>query len=324
MRPRPLPSELDARAFSARQAQALGVSKGRLRSSGLVHPTRGGYCTSPPDDLLHRARVWAVAMPDARAFSHVTAALIHGLPLTRRLEELALAGTLHVMARTPDGRTDRPGVTGHRGLELRAVDLVDGLWVTSLADTWCDLATLGPRVLSVDDLVVIGDHVVRILDEGSDVVVRPGSSTSPGVRALHQALGQRVRPRGKVLLRQALDLIRPRVKSPMESRSRLMFVRAGFPEPEVNISITDDLGEWLAEGDLVWRDKRVVGEYQGAVHGEIKQRSADSARGHLLRRHGWTVEELFADDVFRTPRRVDALRRFAEHLELDPRTLLIA
>ena len=185
-------------------------------------------------------------------------------------------------------------------------------------------ASASPAELGVQDLVVIGDTCVRLLDEGRRADVRPGATTSPGVRALHEALGRRVRPRGKVMLREALDLIRPRVKSPMESRARLMFVRAGFPEPVVNLPILDEAGDFLAEGDLVWPDQRVIGEYQGEHHADRRRRSADSGRGHLLRSHIWTHEELWAEDVFHRPRRIAALRRFAEHLDLDPKTLLIA
>jgi len=103
-----------------------------------------------------------------------------------------------------------------------------------------------------------------------------------------------------------------------------MFVRAGFPEPVVNLPILDEAGDFLAEGDLVWPDQRVIGEYQGEHHADRRRRSADSGRGHLLRSHIWTHEELWAEDVFHRPRRIAALRRFAEHLDLDPKTLLIA
>jgi hypothetical protein len=37
----------------------------------------------------------------------------------------------------------------------------------------------------------------------------------------------------------------------METRARLVFHRAGFPEPEVNGAIHASHSGWLAEGDLV-------------------------------------------------------------------------
>jgi hypothetical protein len=208
-------------------------------------------------------------MPSERAYSHVTSSVLQAFPLPSFLEEEATTGPLHVMARTSDGRVVRKGCVGHRGLELRRVIEVEGIRVVGPADTWVDLGELRRGRLSLDDLVVAGDSVVARLDQESGIHVSSGSRTSPGVRALHEALHARVRPRGKVLLRHALELIRPGVRSPMESRARLMFVHAGFPEPEPGGVINDDAGEFLAEGDLVWRSQRVIGEYQGADHAAI-------------------------------------------------------
>ena len=89
----------------------------------------------------------------------------------------------------------------------------------------------------------------------------------------------------------------------METRARLMFVDAGFPEPEVNAPLTDAAGEWLAEGDLVWRRQRLVGEYQGEHHADRHRRSADAFRQSLVEGHGWRVKELWAEDLHRGPRR---------------------
>lgn len=324
MASRPLPEPFHDGPFAVRSARGAGVGRGRLRGSDLVVPTHGARAHVEATDLTSRALGMAMGMPESRAFSHITSARLLGIPLPSRLQGLADEGPLAVTGPTGDGRPARPGITGHRGIESRLVIETKGVRVVAAPDTWCDLAALGPRWISVDDLVVAGDHIARAHDEEMKAKVRPGSCTSPGVRALHEALGRRVRPRGKVMLRQALELIRPRVKSPMESRSRLMFVRAQFPEPVVNLPILDHAGEWLAEGDLVWEAARLIGEYQGAHHGDIKQRSADSARGHLLGGHHWTLEELFSDDIYRAPRRRAALLRFAMHLDLDPSTLLIA
>ena len=68
----------------------------------------------------------------------------------------------------------------------------------------------------------------------------------------------------------------------METRARLMFVDAGFPEPEVNAPLTDAAGEWIAEGDLVWHRQRLVGEYQGEQHADRRRRSADAFRRGLV------------------------------------------
>lgn len=323
MQAAPLPEELAAGPFSTARARELGIGAPRLRRGDLEHPTRGAHVHTLPTRLADRALAYSVGMPSGRAFSHATSAVLQLLPLPTFLEEEATTGPLHVMANTSDGRTVRKGCVGHRGLERRSTVDIDGVRVVGAADTWVDLGELRRGRLSLDDMVVLGDAVVARIDHESKLEVPSGSLTSPGTRALHEVLHARVRPRGKLLLTQALALIRPRVRSPMETRARLMFVRAGFPEPEPGGVIKDEAGEFLAEGDLVWRRERVIGEYQGADHAEIGRRSIDANRRHLLEDNGWAVRELFAEDVYRRPRRVTTMEAVAQMLGLDPATLMI-
>ncbi|MFC7489322.1 MULTISPECIES: hypothetical protein [unclassified Knoellia] len=323
MQPSPLPEELAAGPFSTARARELGLTASRLRRGDLEHPTRGAHVCTPPSTLATRAAAYSVGMPSDRAFSHVTSAVLQSFPLPTLLEEEASTGPLHVMARTKDGRVLRKGCAGHRGLELRSTLELAGVRVVGPADTWVDLGELRRGRLTLDDLVVVGDAVVARVDQQSGIEVPSGSRTSPGTRALQEALHARVRPRGKVLLRQALELIRPRVRSPMETRARLMFVRAGFPEPEPGGVVRDETGEFLAEGDLVWRRERVIAEYQGADHAPIGRRSIDANRRDLLEDMGWFVRELFAEDVYRRPRRITTMEAVARMLGLDPSTLMI-
>lgn len=65
----------------------------------------------------------------------------------------------------------------------------------------------------------------------------------------------------------------------METRARLIFVLAGFPSRRSDTTpVVDRAGEWLGEGDLVWRAERVVGEYQGSHHADITRRAKDTGR----------------------------------------------
>lgn len=320
MRPSPLPVELGPGPFTTAEARRLGVPAQRLGRSDLVHPTRGAHTLLDPTTLLERAAAYQLALPEDRAFSHLTAAMLWGLPLPTAVETAAAKddAPLHVIARTGDGAAVRRGVTGHRGLEWRAVASPPGcgLRVVDVADTWCDLGELRRGLLSTADLVVAGDAAVAILDR------RAGRAA--GVAVLAAALRGRNRPRGAVALRLALTQVRAGVRSPMETRARLMFVRAGFPEPEVNTALTNHEGEWLAEGDLVWRRQRVVGEYQGEDHADRARRSGDAFRRAQVEAGDWLVKELWAEDVYRAPRRRATLLGFARALDLDPATLLIA
>nr|WP_257910036.1 hypothetical protein [Janibacter limosus] len=63
-------------------------------------------------------------------------------------------------------------------------------------------------------------------------------------------------------VREALRWIRVGSASPMETRSRVLCLRGGLPEPELNAPIHDADGGWLVDGDLVWREAKVPGEYR--------------------------------------------------------------
>ncbi|QKE84107.1 hypothetical protein [Arthrobacter sp. NEB 688] len=315
MSPRRLPP-LPGGPLSLADARARGLADHDWRDERLHRVTQGVRALAVPEDLRARARAFALALPTDSAFSHVTAARLHGLPLPPVPERDPL---LDVMRPTGRGRVERAGCRPHRGLERREVVVLDGVRVTGLADTWVDLASVGRPGLDLDDLVVVGDAVAsRWAGPG---VLRSPTEVGSAVAPLRGALDARDAPRGRRLLAAALPLVRPGVRSPMETRSRLMFVRAGFPEPAMCAPVHAVGGGWLAEGDLVWTPQRVVGEYQGEVHGGIAARSADARRTGLLLDEGWTVLEIYAQDHRDPARRRDLLRRFARALGLDPSAL---
>jgi hypothetical protein len=299
--------------LSLEQARRLGLSDHQWRAARLGRVTQSVRSLGTVSSTRERAAAYALALPTDVVFSHVTAAQLWGLPLPADLGAQIL---LDVMRPTGRGLVERLGCTGHRGAERRSVTTVHGIRVTSLADTWVDLGEVVPRGLDLDDLVIAADEVLSRR-------AAPGSTSGDGAAALAVALTARVRPRHARMLATALTLSRPGVRSPMETRARLMFHRAGFPEPEVNGAIHARDGGWLAEGDLVWRAQRVIGEYQGAGHGGIRERSYDANRNGLLADEGWRVLEIYSDDVFRAPRRRETVTRFAVALGLDLSSLII-
>lgn len=71
------------RPFGRAVAADLQVSLGRLRRGDLERPFHGVRATAVPVTVLDRCRAYAVRMRPADVFSHVTAALLHGIPLPR-------------------------------------------------------------------------------------------------------------------------------------------------------------------------------------------------------------------------------------------------
>ncbi len=120
------------------------------------------------------------------------------------------------------------------------------------------------RNLTVEDAVVMLDALLT------------NKSHYPGLR-LHQrpattmtSLEARLQEVGPIpgigTARDALALARRRVASPMETRLRLLLVRSGLPEPEVNGIVQSPEGDWSAEVDLLYREAKIAIEYEGAVH----------------------------------------------------------
>lgn len=189
------------------------------------------------------------------------------------------------MVRPTEGaQVRRPGVVGHRGLEVRQVVELRGLPVTAPVSTLLDLAAL-PRT-RVEDLVVATDAFVardpRLLDE----VVAAASERKP-------------RRRGIRALRAALALVRVGSGSPMETKARLGFLRVGLPEPELNAELFHpDDGQFIARVDFLWRKARVVGEFEGDHHRtDRRQWQVDIARTRLLESLGWTVVRMTSADL---------------------------
>ncbi len=316
MNSRPLPEPL-APYFTVTDGRAAGLSGRQLRRPFLNSPTRGVWAVQPPRDLAALATAVSLALPATTAFSHLTAARLHGLPLSYAMEEDI---RLHVIGPIDQPQVRRHGLVGHRILHQRAVTDVSGLRAVDLADTWVDLGELvGPgKPVGLDDLIVIGDACATRLKS---------------VRPLRRALAKRVRPRGKRTLLEALESIRVGSWSPRETVCRLMFVRAGLVEPLLNEPI---YASWnptllLGYGDLVWRigtpDGRVIkviGEYQGAeFHSSEAQRGRDEARSVLFEQDGWVVLEIWNADVCTTEARQSTVRRFARELEVDEDALTL-
>jgi hypothetical protein len=291
-----LPQALEGRPFTVSEAHELGLGEGRLRHGDLSRPTHGvrQASTDPQKtELTQHAEAASLMLPIGSAFSHLTAARTFRLPVPRRW---APTEPLEVMNVTGAPLIRRAGCKGHRGLETRRVVRHNGLRVVSPEDTWCDLAATGS--LDLDELIVLGDAVVHH---------RGGIPP----RQLAEAVSRRRGWRGRRLMDEALWQLRPRNNSPMETRARLFFLRGGLPEPELNVVINDrDSGQWLSDSDFVWREQRVVAEFDGDHHRTDRQQwQNDVARRENLQDDGWAFVQLTYASVMVHPRNQATLRR---------------
>ncbi|MGF1663992.1 MAG: hypothetical protein ACFCVG_16275 [Kineosporiaceae bacterium] len=104
-------------------------------------------------------------------------------------------------------------------------------------------------------------------------------------RAAVGAAGRHGRGESQRVLRAARD----GVDSPKETELRLLVVRFGFPEPQVQCPVVDRDGTTIASLDLGWRRRMTGLEYDGSVHLEAQQHGHDLSRLNEVRSIGWHV-----------------------------------
>ena len=124
------------------------------------------------------------------------------------------------------------------------------------------------------------------------------------------------RGRGKRNADRAVSLVRPGAESRPETLVRLAIRQAGLPEPEVNVTISDARGRFIGRGDLVYRQWRVIVEYDGEQHRtDNRQFDRDVGRLDDFAAHGWRVVRIVGRSFFGNP---------AECMERVRRALLAA
>ncbi len=249
---------------------------GRGSDSGLVRIRHGAYAKALADDPEGRHRqliaaTWPLLGGQA-VLSHGSAALLHGLPVWNSL--LEQVGTTR-----PVGGHGRRG----RNLHVRLAELadsevteVDGFACTSLERTAIDMA----RLVSYERAVAVLDAAVRL---GAD----PEMLGEIAARAKGR--------RGAGTASRALEFADGRAESVGESISRVRIVQVGLPVPDLQFNVFDRNGIWVARSDFCWREKNVVGEFDGRVKyrgGAEEVATAvmrEKAREQAIRDAGWWV-----------------------------------
>lgn len=259
------------------------VRVGRLRNV-----TRGVYVDGGADLdplTLHHARVLARQgriTPDA-VVSHVSAAVLHGLPLW----DVDLS-PVHISRERPSSGRRTPTLHVHRcTYQPDEVCVVAGLRTTTLARTVVDLA----RTLSVDSAVIAGDAALRAHPHIAPLLL--DALASSGMR------------HGIAAARRTVAFLDGRSESPGESLSRLRIRSAGLPAPKLQHELRTPSGAFVARPDFLWEDEGVVGEFDGrskygsdepgataeTVHREKLREDAIRALGFEVVR--WTWADLF-------------------------------
>jgi hypothetical protein len=273
-----LPYELAARPFTLGEALSLGVTRSRFRHRSLRSLGRGIRTPELAELLVtDLARAYS-QVTERSAASHDTGAWAWRLP---RLSQPKVLTMIHITRPAGSAQMRRPGVIAHRSLLLPGeVAVMDGMRVTTRARTWLDLA----EMMSIDELVAIADHLIRI--------PRPhfeGRSEPYATRAELSTMIERHKgKRGVRKARAALELCRVGADSAPETELRLAVFRAGLPEPLVNEPISDGWATFVPSPDLSYREYKVAVEYEGGIHADPEKVDNDIRREERYRAAGWT------------------------------------
>jgi hypothetical protein len=210
-------------------------------------------------------------LPHDAALSHVSSLRWRGLAVRpERPLHFSTNSRTHV---------ELPGLVVHRRQGQLHPRLVRGLPTLGADRTFVDCGTQ----LSVRELVQIGDWLLA--QHETDLATLRSY-------VIHSHLD------GVIRARDALGMVRDGSESVRESAVRWHLAKAEMPEPEINSDILDALGAFLARGDLVYRQWKVLVEYDGWHHErDALQRQRDHLRREALEAAGWRVIVITTADM---------------------------
>ena len=275
-----------------RQLLHLGLSgpqiDDRVRLGRLLIVHRGVYAVGHRRLTLRGRWMAAVlAIGPGAVLSHCDAGALHGL--------CAVTGRdIHVTVPDGAGRARRTGIAVHRSRTLtsQSVETVDAIPTTGVARTLIDIADTHPRRVAeraIDEADT--RRLVDLSDLARELAANPGR-------------------RGTGVMRQILRehaIGSTRTRNALEERFLACCRQARVPMPEeVNADIVlPDCTH--VQGDFTWWTRRLVIETDGfATHATRRGMTRDRQKARRLRRAGWRVESFTWDEVFLSPRDVEA------------------
>ncbi|GAA3630683.1 DUF559 domain-containing protein [Microlunatus ginsengisoli] len=262
--------------FTRAEALAAGLTPATLAGPRYRRLFHAVYVARGPIGVHQRGAGALRVCPPGAFLSHATAAALWGGVAPDTSET-------HVTVPPDSHRSKRQGIVAHQADGVRPVRH-RGLPVSSPTRAFVEVASTSRNLI---ELVVLGDSLVA------------ARRTTPGelVEAADTYTG-----RGAHLARRAAALVRPGVDSPTETRLRLLIVLGGLPEPEVNRIVRHDDGAWRRRFDLSYPGHRLIVEYDGRQHVDVRaQWAADLKRREELERDGWTLVVITGADLFGDP-----------------------
>lgn len=274
--------------FTVADAAALGLTWDDLQTTSWMRLSRGQYASSRlRHDTWLILRAVAQRMPAGYAFSGLTAAWLLGLDVSPcDPVEVTIPRDLTVRTRA--------------GVRLRRADLPEcdvvtrhSFRLTSAIRTVCELGSRADLVQSVVALdMALHAGLIDVSNLKEHTVLHAGK-------------------KGNKRLRRATGFTDGRSESPMETRLRMLLVKARLPRPCVQSELCDASGNFIGRADLYYPNRRLVIEYDGDNHRD--RLLSDIRRQNALVNAGYQVLRFAAADL-RNPGLVAAQVRRAHKI----------
>ncbi len=281
------------------EATSAGTTDDELRrlvASGVyVRLLRGVYAAAAElgaSDERHRLRVLAMARRSGYAASHVSAAVLHRLPVSG-----ADLSEIHSVRVGVGGNRRASGRQVHSGrVAAEWLTTVDGVATTTVARTVVDMARTQPQLATL---------------AAADAALHRRLCTPQELTAAARSV---TRHRGARRARAVVDLADGRSESPGETWTRMALMDGVLPLSELQIRVFDAFGDFVGRVDGGYPELGVLWEYDGrgkytgrydsnlsAVDAVLAEKRRESRLTEL----GWIVIRIDASDL-RDPARLRA------------------
>lgn len=271
-----------------RDAMRLGYGRGILAHSRWHRPFQGVRSqTVRSTSLYDRALHYLPRLRSGERFSHATALALIGCPI-----RVPRDAPVDVSSPKELGRVECRGVRGHR----HSADSVE--YLCAVPEHCERIPVVQPLVavqqaagvLPFPELVIALDHLLGRSSKRFD----PYTLLEPEMleRFRTDASG-----RGAVRFREAAELARTGAESRMETLMRLGGVRAGMPELQLQLELTDAEGRFIGRFDGADTETRTLLEYDGEQHlTSPTQRRRDPRKHQSARDADWRILVFYHED----------------------------
>jgi very-short-patch-repair endonuclease len=279
-------------AFRGSVAVAAGlVTRNRLRGPGFRRVFPDTYVRQGDEDTLALRSLAAHRYTGGAVLVGYSAAELLGASCGPKEAPAEITALGH-------RRRPHPGLLVHRDRlapgEITRRDvahggsLQQGIRVSTGLRTAWDLVRRGDLV----EGVVAVDALARVGRFNPDLLLH-FAAHYPGARRA-------------ALLPQVLALADRRAGSPMETRLRLLLVRAGLPRPQVQWVVQDPVAREAVWLDLAYPEQRIGIEYDGAEHTRPERVLRDIRRGTRLVDQGWRIYRYTKKEIYTEPDQIIA------------------